>query len=98
MSLLINTALLKPFTIITGGPGSGKTTLINTLAAKGYQCSVEAGRAIIQTQQASVGGALPWHDPVAFANQMLDWEIASYQQALKSDSAVFFLIVLCLIS
>jgi len=31
------------FHVITGGPGSGKSTLIETLARRGYAHSVEAG-------------------------------------------------------
>lgn len=43
------------FHIITGGPGSGKTTLIDALAALGFQHMPEAGRAIIRDQVA-IGG------------------------------------------
>ena len=44
--------------VITGGPGSGKTTLIDALARAGFARTVEAGRAIIQDQQAIDGPAL----------------------------------------
>ena len=40
------------FHVLTGGPGSGKTTLIEALRRAGHACSVEAGRAIIQDQVA----------------------------------------------
>jgi predicted ATPase len=43
------------FHIITGGPGSGKTTLIDALAAQGFHHMPEAGRAIIRDQIA-IGG------------------------------------------
>lgn len=43
------------FIVITGGPGSGKTTLIEALARAGFQTMPEAGRAIIQ-DQARIGG------------------------------------------
>lgn len=42
--------LSKHFYVITGGPGAGKTTLVNNLHALGYQVSSESGRAIIQAQ------------------------------------------------
>ncbi len=45
--------------VVTGGPGSGKTTLIAALAARGYQTTVEAGRAIIREQMETGGTALP---------------------------------------
>ncbi len=34
--------------VITGGPGVGKTTLINTLAQQGYTCLPEAARMLIE--------------------------------------------------
>jgi dephospho-CoA kinase len=38
--------------VITGGPGAGKGSLIEMLAAAGYARTVEAGRATIQQQLA----------------------------------------------
>jgi predicted ATPase len=78
------------FHIITGGPGSGKTTLIEALRARGFACSVEAGRGIIQDQVAIAGRALPWHDPLLFAELMLSWEMRSYRIAELTDGPVFF--------
>ncbi|MGH3624041.1 MAG: AAA family ATPase, partial [Sciscionella sp.] len=36
------------FTVITGGPGSGKSTLIEALRSQGFHALAEAGRGIIQ--------------------------------------------------
>ena len=47
------------FHIITGGPGSDKTTLIDALAALGFHHMPEAGRAIVRDQVAIGGTALP---------------------------------------
>ena len=52
------------FYILSGGPGSGKTALINALAKQGLPCMPEAGRAIIQDQMAIGGSALPWGDNI----------------------------------
>jgi len=76
--------------VITGGPGSGKTTLIQALAARGYPTMPEAGRAIIRQQQAIEGPALPWVEPAAYAEQMLDWELRSFQEATSHSGPVFF--------
>jgi predicted ATPase len=65
--------------VITGGPGSGKTTLIEALEREGFARTVEAGRAIIQQQQAIDGPAL--RDPALFAELMLSWELRSYRMA-----------------
>ena len=78
------------FHIITGGPGSGKTSLIDALAADGVQVMPEAGRAIIQDQVAIGGSALPWLDREAFAAQMLGWEMRSYRAAAGLSGPVFF--------
>src|SRR5690349_6784546 len=78
------------FHVITGGPGSGKTTLIGALARAGYAHTVEAGRAIIQDQLAIDGPGLPWRDPLAFAELMLSWELRSYRMAEQATGPVFF--------
>lgn len=80
----------RPHFVLTGGPGSGKTTLIAALAAAGYACAPEAGRAIIQAQAAIGGTALPWKDPAAFAELMLSWELRPHAIATGIDGPVFF--------
>jgi predicted ATPase len=78
------------FFVITGGPGSGKSSLITALRQHGYQHTIEAGRAIIQDQVSIGGRALPWGDRVLFAELMLAWEMRSYQLAQVSGGVVFF--------
>jgi len=78
------------FYVITGGPGSGKSTLLDALQGAGYARSIEAGRGVIQDQVAIGGRALPWHDPLAFAELMLSWEMRSYGIAQESSGVVFF--------
>jgi predicted ATPase len=46
------------FIILTGGPSSGKTSIIEKLKEKGYLCIDEVGRQIIQEQLAIGGNAL----------------------------------------
>lgn len=67
--------------VLTGGPGSGKSTLIDVLHRRGFPHSQEAGRAIIQDQVSIGGHALPWGDRQAFAERMLDWELRSWREA-----------------
>jgi predicted ATPase len=78
------------FHVITGGPGSGKTSLIEALRSRGYDSTVEAGRAIIQDQIAIDGRALPWRDPLHFAELMLSMDMQSYRLAQQSVGPVFF--------
>lgn len=56
--------------VVTGGPGSGKSTLIEALAAAGVTTSAEVGRAIIKEELAAGGTALPWLDHRAFADRI----------------------------
>ena len=37
--------------VISGGPGSGKTTLVNLLRLKGYECIDEFSRTLIKRAQ-----------------------------------------------
>lgn len=78
------------FFVLTGGPGSGKTTLIEALRSTGFATSVEAGRGIIRDQSAISGPALPWNNPALFAELMLSWELRSYQAATEQPGPVFF--------
>jgi predicted ATPase len=78
------------FFVLTGGPGSGKTTLAEALHGAGHACSVEAGRAIIRDQITIGGPGLPWLDPAAFAELMLSWEMRSHAIARCQPGIVFF--------
>lgn len=78
--------------VITGGPGSGKSSLAAALAGASFQTMPEAGRGIIRDQVAVGGSALPWADRGAFADLMLSWDLRSYReaQAAPGTKAVFF--------
>lgn len=78
------------FAVLTGGPGSGKTTLAERLATLGYATSPEASRALIRDQKA-IGGPLRYErDPVLYADVVLAWEMRSYREALDRPGPVFF--------
>ncbi|CAH1677506.1 AAA family ATPase [Hyphomicrobiales bacterium] len=76
--------------VITGGPGSGKTTLIEALAKHGLAVRPEAGRAIIRDQLAIGGEGLPWKNRALFAELMLAADLRSYDEARRLEGAVFF--------
>ncbi|MBJ6132159.1 AAA family ATPase [Ochrobactrum sp. Q0168] len=78
------------FIVISGGPGSGKSTLIDALEQRGFARTMEAGRAIIQNQVSNGGTALPWDDRALFAELMLSWEMRSYRFAQDQTGLVFF--------
>ncbi|ADD42759.1 AAA family ATPase [Stackebrandtia nassauensis] len=73
--------------VLTGGPGGGKSSLIEALARQGYPHAPEAGRAIIRDQVAIGGRALPWADVELFAELMLAFDLRSHGEA---DGTTFF--------
>ncbi|WP_343614882.1 AAA family ATPase [Novosphingobium sp.] len=82
--------MTERFHIITGGPGSGKSTLIEALAARGIPHRPEAGRAIIRDQVSLGGTALPWADREAFAGLMLASDMRSWREAAAIPGPVLF--------
>lgn len=75
--------------VVTGGPGAGKTTLIDHLAGLGHGRTVEAGRAIIRDQREIDGPGLAWRDDTLFAELMLAWDMRSHREAAGHDGLVF---------
>lgn len=76
--------------IITGGPGMGKTSLIDALRRSGHICVPETGRDIIQQQVAANGSALPWADRSAFAQLMFEQSVRDYHAHAAFQQPVFF--------
>ena len=52
--------------IITGAPGTGKTSIINEFKNRGFYCVDEGSREIINQQINNGGNILPWKDHIAF--------------------------------
>ncbi|WP_017614051.1 AAA family ATPase [Nocardiopsis salina] len=75
--------------VVTGGPGSGKTTLIDHLACLGYERTPEAGRAVIRDQREIGGPGLDQEDPRLFGELMLQWELRSHREASALPGPVF---------
>ncbi|BBK33579.1 putative ATPase [Stella humosa] len=78
------------FFIVTGGPGAGKTTLVEALSTAGLATAPEGGRAIIRQELASGGDALPWRDPAAFAARMMAHDRAQYRAARRRGRPCIF--------
>jgi predicted ATPase len=78
------------FYILSGAPGSGKTTLIHALKEKGYICVDEPARAIIAEQKAIDGDGLYNKDRKLFLELMLSRMVYQYQQFDRGNAPVIF--------
>jgi predicted ATPase len=78
------------FFIISGGPGAGKTTLIERLAARGFTTVAEPGRAILNERAEAAGASAPEADAAAFGEAMLARAVGSYRSVTTTDEPVFF--------
>ncbi|WP_019994624.1 AAA family ATPase [Aureimonas ureilytica] len=67
--------------VLTGGPGGGKTSVIEALAEAGFRTAPESGRAVIRQEMARGGSALPWGDRAAFAVAMAALDEAAHDAA-----------------
>lgn len=64
--------------VVSGGPGSGKTTVLQELERRGHSFAPGVARQIIQEQVESGRMALPWCDREAYTVLMLERSIGSY--------------------
>jgi predicted ATPase len=79
-----------PFHVLTGGPGAGKSSVLDALAALGHATVAESGRAIIRDQVAVGGRALPWDDRALYAELMLAVDMAAWRARADAAGPVFF--------
>ncbi|MEM1340641.1 MAG: AAA family ATPase [Bacteroidota bacterium] len=88
---------MKPYTkkyIITGAPGTGKTSLINALEKK-YPCIHEVSRKVIISEQEKRGRGMPWQDVNRFTELVYEASIAELNanpQAVFTDRSILDLI------
>ena len=81
----------KPnFFVFTGGPGTGKTTLLDELSRQGYAVVPEVARAIIKKQHAMGGNATHTGDRKIYCDLMLQQSITDFVTLKKSNETVFF--------
>ena len=69
--------------LISGAPGTGKTSIINELSNKGYPCHREISREIISNQIAIQGKITPWQDLEAFSQIVLKKRMTQFDEATE---------------
>lgn len=76
------------FIAITGGPGGGKTTLLQLLKEKGFDFVPETAREIIK--QRLNRGLSPRPEPADFAKQIFDIDVENYERNIHESKIIFF--------
>ncbi len=77
--------------VITGGPGTGKSTIIDQLLQMEFTCMPEISRNITKEAQQSGIDQLFLKDPLLFSKLLLDGRISQYQAAAGQEAdKVFF--------
>lgn len=82
--------LKSNFILMTGGPGVGKTTLIDELRRRGELTVEETHRRIIREEAAQDGEALPWRDQNAYLARAAREDIAIFRKLRTEHRRVFF--------
>jgi len=72
--------------IITGGPSTGKTSIINELESRGYNCIHETSREIIQESLANNSDVLPWKDLMKFSERVINQRVEHYHSVVSKNS------------
>src|SRR5690606_15185193 len=78
------------FYVITGGPGAGKTTLVEGLSLQGAQYIQEVARVIIKEQVSIKGDALPWGDQNKYSELMIKRSVRDFIEHLGKRENFFF--------
>jgi len=76
--------------IITGGPCTGKSTLIELLAGRGFPVKREVARAEIKRQLAVGSNLLPWQDVQGFSRVVMEKQLEQYRQVPTSGKVIFY--------
>ena len=72
---------MKKRIVISGAPGTGKTSIIIKLSKNGYKCHKEVSREIIANQLQINGSITPWQDLFKFSEIVIKKRLEQYKLA-----------------
>lgn len=78
------------FYVFTGGSSSGKSSLVDALAARGCTCVSEAGRLVVHEENASGGDGQPWINLERFAELIFEKSRLAFETLDETKAPVFF--------
>lgn len=73
--------------VLTGGPGAGKTTILDVLAGDGVRIGVDVAREIIRERLAA--GLSPRPSPKEFSQESFRRNVAAYEEAGQHELTIF---------
>ena len=76
--------------LLTGGPSTGKTTLLNYLQSLGYKCLVEISREVIKEAQQDGIEQLFLKNPLLFSKLLCDARVKQFTEANTLDTNYVF--------
>lgn len=77
--------------VITGGPGTGKTSIINELLRRDFVCLEEVSRQVILDAQKKGIEQLFLTEPLLFSDMLLEGRKKQFLEAISSDEELTFL-------
>lgn len=75
--------------IITGAPGTGKSTLLKGLGEKGYEVYPEVAREVIIESQNHGTDVVPWKNLMAFTEEVLSRRVQDFKRADPAKTCFF---------
>jgi len=77
--------------VLTGGPGTGKTTILDALQKQGFICKPEVSRQVTKMARKNGIEQLFLKDPLLFSKLLLEGRVQQYKDALTlNGDFVFF--------
>ncbi|MBT8263330.1 MAG: ATP-binding protein [Bacteroidia bacterium] len=76
--------------VITGGPGSGKTTLVKKLEGQGFACMHEISRQITKEAKEQGVDQLFLENPLLFSEKLLEGRLEQFKQAEAFQKEILF--------
>jgi len=74
--------------IITGGPSTGKSSVIARLKNRGFECHEEIARQVIKENQEKGSSVLPWLDMLAFSDEVFN-RMITLNETLPTNEICF---------
>lgn len=87
MVVTTTSSISKKKYVLTGGPCSGKTTILKEMEKRNFVCIPESAREIIEAESFKEKGIFPWNDFIGFQKKVFQLQISKENHL--SDEMIF---------